>query len=257
MRKIIASLLLLVCLDIHGQILQAGNQQWSGNLSFGAGSPPVSGGGGGGGGGDNIAFRSEAHSAPTSGNGATLTEPASAAQNDVFISLAVCDTASSSLGIPSGWTSIYSGATATYRYNLCWIRRGASAPSLVWTMSTSAYREVYILAYSGVTTSGNPYETSADGGTTASDSTAADPPSVTTSTANDWVIALGIDWSGSATAWTAPSGYTIRSSNAAGNDAFMADKKVAAAGAENPATFTGRGAGNNIKWTATIALKSS
>jgi hypothetical protein len=214
-----------------------------------------------GGGGDNIAFRNRSSStAEGTANGFTPTEPASAALNDVFIALAFCSTTSTSLGIPTGWTSLASGvATSSYRYNLAWIRRGSSAPSLTWTMSTSAYRGVHLLAYSGCITTGNPYEAFTDGGVTANDSTSLNPPSVTTLSANSWVICGGVDWSGANTTWTAPTGYTKRSEDVSSSqyDGVLADKKIVTAAAEDPAAFSGRIAASAIKWAFSLALKSS
>lgn len=217
----------------------------------------VSGGAGGGGGGDNIAFRSEAHSTSANGNGATLTEPSGAASNDIFIALAACDTSSTSLGIPAGWTSLLNGTSAgpLFKYNLAWIRRGGSAPSLVWTMSGSFYREVKIIAYSGCVAAGSPVEAQTDGGNTSVINP--DCPSVTTLHSNSYVIAVAVNWGGSsAGGWTAPTGYTNRSSNANGDDTIMSAKKVAAAGAEDPAAYA-NGSGSNQTWTSSIALQSS
>jgi hypothetical protein len=208
---------------------------------------------GGGGGGNDIAFRNRNQVVGT-GTNATVTEPASAALNDVFWALAVCGNAAT-LTEPSGWTVRYSG-TATgntsFKYNLAWIRRGSSAPSLTWTISSSVYREVHVLAYSGVVTSGNPYEASVDGGF--STGTNPDCPSVTTIDANAMVLAFAVNFFGSSSAWGAPSGYTIRVRNTAGDDCVVAEKKVAVAGAENPAAYTG-GGGTETQWTASVALQ--
>jgi hypothetical protein len=203
-----------------------------------------------------IAFRNESHVTGT-GNGATPSEPASAALNDVFAALAFCDTASSSLGIPSGWISKFSGVSSNslFRYDLAWVRRGSSAPSLSWTMSGSAYREVFIVAYSGCVTSGDPFEAATDGGNVANGSNP-DCPSVTTINANAMALAAAINWSGSGGGgWTAPSGYTLRTNNAAGNDGMISEKLVVSAGAENPGVYSGAGGTNNV-WTATLALKA-
>lgn len=207
----------------------------------------------GGGGGDNIALRTVSFASASTQN-PTGTEPAGATTDDILVAFVVVDSASSSLGNPAGWTSIYSGlAGAAFRYSLCWIRRTGSAPSYVWTSSTGSYYEVHILAYSGCVNSGSPIEASADGGVTTG--TNPDCPSMTTVNANAMAIAVGANWTGSGGAgWSAPSGYTRRSNNTVGNDAVMADKKVVAAGAENPAAFTG-GNGSNTQWQGTIALQ--
>lgn len=207
--------------------------------------------GGGGGGGNDVTFRSKNEVVGTGGN-ATVTEPAGATTNDILIALAACANAAT-LALPAGWTSIYNGtASTTFKYNLAWVRRGGSAPSLTWAVGSSVYREVMVFCYSGCVTSGNPYEASTDGGVT---STAQpDCPSVTTVNANAMVLAFAVQWNGSASGWGTPAGYTMRARNTAGDDLVMAEKKVAVAGAEDPALFSNGGAATTT-WTASAALQ--
>jgi hypothetical protein len=245
--SLIALLFSIVFIDFHPSKSQEVYQQ-NRRKAFRGGSTT----GGTTGGGNDITFRSKNEVIGTGGN-ATVTEPASAAQNDVMWAVAFCDTAAT-LSAPSGWTVLWSGtASATFKYNIAWIRRGASAPSLTWTIGSSVYREVHVVCYSGVVTSGNPYEASADGGVTSSANP--DCPSVTTVNANAMVLAIGINWGGSNTAWGAPAGYTIRLRNTAGDDGILSEKKVVSAGAENPAAYTG-GSGNSlVTWQGTVALQ--
>jgi hypothetical protein len=205
-------------------------------------------------GGGTPTFRSASFVGGTAAN-ATPSEPAGAADNDILVSFAISRQDAGALSIPSGWTSIYSGQTGSgsvhFFYNLAWIRR-SGAPALTWT-TPNTYREVYVLAYSGCTTSGSPIDASQDGGSTTT--TNPDCPSITTVTANAMVLAIAGQWSGSGGGgWTAPPGYTRRSDNTAGNDAVIAEKLVAVAGAENPGAFSG-GGGSGATWIGTIALK--
>jgi hypothetical protein len=207
------------------------------------------------GGGNDLAFRAARFSTQASANGWTGTEPTGTAQNDIMIALALCSDSSTSLGAPSGWTVVTSGASAgNFKYNLAWIRRGASAPSLTWTMSGAFYREVYILSYSGATPSGTPYGATADGGVQINVSTP-NGPAVTTTAANSLVLSIFVHWSGSgAGGWTKPTGYTQRSDNTSGNDGGAADKAVATSGtSEDPGAWTNQG-GNNVAWTYTLEL---
>lgn len=207
----------------------------------------------GGGGGTPIAFRTNSFHTITAVNN-TVTEPTGAASGDIFVALAMCDTASTSLGAPAGWTTIYSGSgAANFKYNLSWIRRGGSAPSLVWTTASSVYSEVQILAYHDGVAAGTPYEASVDGGN--SSGLNPDCPSITTINANAIVIAIAINWSGSNVGGWALSGYVVRSNNANGNDTVMADKSVVSPGAENPPAFTNGGGPSAQQWQAAIALQ--
>jgi hypothetical protein len=203
----------------------------------------------GGGGGNDIAFRSKNQVIGTGGN-ATVTEPGSAAANDVFVAVAICANAAT-LTRPTGWTPLYSGTSGTsFKYDVSYIRRGGSAPSLVWTIGSSVYREVHVMAYSGVDTT-----TAIDAQSTGvvNNSTNPDPDSVTTTAANSMVVIVGINWNGSSPSW-AHAAYTIRSDNTAGNDVVMAELKKATAGAENPANFTGAPFGAD-QFAASVALK--
>jgi hypothetical protein len=209
----------------------------------------------GGGGGNDITFRGAGTPVVGNGGNATPGEPASSALNDGMISVAICDNAQT-ITLPSGWTSIASGsASTTFKYNVAWIRRGASAPSLTWVITGAAYREVYTFGWSGCVTSGNIYE-AFTAGTAVTGSTQPNPPSVTTVNANAKVIAIGVNWNGSGTAWVAPASYTIRSRNTAGDDVAVADRASIASGGtvEDPGVFTGDGSSGTL-WAITIALQ--
>lgn len=206
------------------------------------------------GGGADANFRSKAEVNTTATGNSTVAEPASAAANDVFWALAICD-AAGSITLPAGWTSLYNGtAGGNFDYNLAWIRRGGSAPSLTWVIGgTSIYREIHVLAYSGVVTVGNPYEASADGGVVTT--TTPDAPSVTTVNANSRVIAWAISWAGITSTPTVPAGYTHRTRNSVGvDDIVAADILKVVAGSENPAAW-GPNFGSATTWTATTALQ--
>ena len=203
-----------------------------------------------------IAFRSESHVVGI-GTSVTGTEPTGTVQNDVLIALYIVDSTSGTLGIPSGWTSIYSGVSPTpnYRYNLCYIVRGASAPSLAFTHTGSVYRELFIMSYSGCNTNA-PINASVDGGGFTSNPQAPNPPSATATVANAMALAIGIGWNGSASGgWTPPSGYTMRTDNTAGNDVMVASKLLVSAGAEDPGAFgNGTVSGSTDGWQATVIL---
>jgi hypothetical protein len=221
---------------------------------------PIASAGGGGGGGNDITFRSQSAVVGT-GSGATPTEPSGATTDDVLIAIAACDSSVSSLGIPAGWTSLYSGSSTTpkFKYNICYIRRTSSAPSYAFTTGgSSVYREVHVLCYSGVVNSGNPHEASSAGTKSSAISSTVTCDSVTTLNANAMVLAIAIPWAGSNPTYTAPNsgGYTIRTRNTAGDDVCAAEKKRTTAGAESPGTIGGiNAAATDDRFVATIALQ--
>jgi hypothetical protein len=69
-------------------------------------------------------------------------------------------------------------------------------------------------------------------------------------------LAVGTNWNGSDTGgWTAPSGYTIRTNNASGNDMVIASKLLSASGPEDPAAFGNVAVnGTTDYWAATVTL---
>lgn len=184
-----------------------------------------------------IAFRNETHTIATS-TSPTGTEPTGTVQGDVLVALFIVD-AGTTYTAPAGWTTIYSGvsATSSFRYALMYVVRDASAPNLTWTYTGSTYRELFILGFSGCDTT-DPIDASSQipsGNGTVNP----DPPVVTAVSSSAMALAIGINWAGSTTGgWGVPSGYTIRTDNTAANDGVIASKLLTVAGAENPGAFS-------------------
>ena len=203
-----------------------------------------------------IAFRSQTANVAT-GTSVTGVEPSGTVQNDVMVAMYIVADPGGVPGIPSGWTSIYNGRSSTnhFYYDLCYIVRGASAPSLTFTHTGSVYRELFILTFSGVDTT-TPINASTNGGNFTGNPPNPDAPSATATVANTMVLAVGIGWDGSTTGgWTAPSGYVIRSDNTVSNDGVIATKALATATAEDPGAFSNAfNAGNDDGWQATVIL---
>jgi hypothetical protein len=205
-----------------------------------------------------VAFRAASTAGYTAGASTlTGTEPAGTVATDVLVAqLIVQSTSGSTPTPPTGWTTLLSGLTAAggashFYYNVAWILRGGSAPSLAWTTgSTGVYRELNVLGFSGCDQT-TPIDASQDGAPV--NAANPDPPSVTAVNAACMAACFGAQWSGSTTSWTAPAGYTRRSRNTAGDDSAIATKLLSASGAENPAAWSG-GAGTNDCWSATITL---
>lgn len=180
-------------------------------------------------------------------NAPTGTEPASTANGDGLFALVIHERSANAITAPTGgeWTQLWeggspSGASSGFRYWIGWLIRGASAPNLVWGSSGtgSPYWEVHIMRVTG-TLDSTAIDASTAGTTASGQTTGPNPPAATAGGSSDLAIAMGVHWNGSGSAgWTAPSGYTLRSNNTAGNDAMFATKTLTASGSEDPGVFT-------------------
>jgi len=202
-----------------------------------------------------IAFRNETHSIAT-GTQPTGTEPTGTVQGDVLVALFELE-GSTAFIPPAGWTTIFSGTSASsqFGYYLGYIVRGVSAPNLTWTYTGTIYRELYILGFSGCDTS-NPIDASAQTTSASGVAINPDPPPVVAVSSAAMALAIGDNWTGSNPGgWTAPTGYTIVTNNATGNDAAIATKLLSASGTENPTAFGNVGSsGTTDYWSATVTL---
>lgn len=188
-----------------------------------------------------VAFRSASFatgSTPGSNSSITGTEPTGAANGDYLVMVAFMEaTGSTSITVPSGWTSLKSGVAGTgFRYVICGISRGASAPSYAVTSVSSSgrYYEVHVCAFSGA--GATQPDSQAAAVATGSTQTDIDPPATTAVSSAAMAVAIGIHWAGSwGTGWTTiPTGYTLRTDNTPGNDGVIVTKLLSVSGAENP-----------------------
>jgi hypothetical protein len=185
--------------------------------------------------------------------------PTGYASGDFLLGFAIVDIAAASLTTIAGWTVLYSGTPGGgFRYNVCYIVRGASAPTLVWGKTTGThYTESYIIAVQSTSALSLVLDSqSASGATGSASGHNPDPPSTTAVASASVAVCGGVHWQGSSSSWIAPSGYTLRAGTSGGDDLCMATKALSASGAENPGAFTGVGSGANSYWdgfTITIA----
>lgn len=204
-----------------------------------------------------IAFRSKSFISHASSTSSTPTEPAGTVQNDILFMWVVINS-SPTITPPTGWTELYAlSAPNSIQYRLYWIRRGSSAPSYTISWSTSQYNEISVTAWSGVATSGNPYDVTANNTPMSRNPSNPNCPSVTTTVANTVVIAFGVSWGGWSTTAGAPTGYSIAEGGVNGdhNDIGVAYIVKAAIGAEDPPAFTGtQGTADQVA-EVTVALK--
>jgi len=206
-----------------------------------------------------IAFRSESHITPGSGTSPTVAEPSGATSGDFLLALFVVDSPGGTPGLPSGWTSLNSGASSNthFRYEFGYIVRGGSAPSYTFTHTGTTYRELYVVCYSGV--DATPIDSQGTEVKTSQTSEKPDPPSTTAVDSAAMAIAAHLMWGGAPASggWTAPTNYTLRSGNIGGCAGAIADRQLAAAGAENPGQFGGTPQAGDDGWAQTITLEPS
>jgi hypothetical protein len=170
----------------------------------------------------------------------TSTEPVGASIGDVLLAMIHSEDGTAPTP-PTGWTSLYSGSRAhgggdTMLWNVAWIKRGASAPSLAWT-TTSGYNEITTVCVQD--SDGTIAAQSATGGDAESNTHLPDPPSVGVPTNNNLTVCGGMTWQGAAAGgWGPPTGYTNQGDTNTGTCSCMASKAGVAAGTENPGVFT-------------------
>jgi hypothetical protein len=204
-----------------------------------------------------IGFRSKTFVTSSSATSATPTEPVGAAQNDILLMFIVIETSNTTFIAPAGWTQLYAlPSTTGADVWVYWIRRGASAPSYGISWTNLDYYEVSVTAWSGVITSGNPYDAIANNARAQANPSAPDCPAVTTTVANTVVLALGMTWAGWGTGGAGtPTGYTLRESGGYTVDLGVASKLVVVAGTDDPSIYTNVPANLADKAEITIALK--
>lgn len=195
-----------------------------------------------------VAFR-----AKTLTGGNTGTEPTGTAADDILI-VAVYWENNATITAPAGWSNVFGSNTiatqlmvgnsfSNWSTSWHWIRRGASAPALAWSLSAGSVNTISMLCYSGAINSGNPFSFAAKAAR--DDLTVATYPSVsgTTDQANEMLVWFGSQLAGNST-FVPPTGYTIRE-NSAGFDIAAADLVQASAGAVTASGASGIGGNDN------------
>jgi hypothetical protein len=171
-----------------------GQASTSGDLTFTTTSAPPS-------------FRSQ--SSVT--NGTTVARPAGAAAGDLLLATLEVDADPATVSGPSGWTLLMDtpaalGTVSAFHAQV-WYRVATSSEpaSYTWTVGGNPWVDIGVLDYTGVNTA-SPVDVSS--GSYVGVTTAGSTNAVTTTAANDLVVALFIDYN-SAT-WTAGAGTTKR-----------------------------------------------
>lgn len=183
-----------------------------------------------------------------------VTEPTGVASGDWQFAI-IAEALLCTVTTPAGWTQFGTASGTNANFYIYYVTggRGASAPTLTFTNNGNAaclQGEWHTLGLAG---SNVTIDTSATAALINS-STNPDPPASTANFTNDEAIAIGCNWAGAT--WTAPGTYTLRSLNTGGLDCAAASKDLSASGSENPATFTGPAAADNV-WAATILIENS
>lgn len=205
-----------------------------------------------------IAFRAANTAVVGTGTSPTAVEPSGTTSGDVILATFIVDSPGGTPGIPSGWTSVWSGASSGthFRYNICYVVRGGSAPSLVFTLTGSQYRELRLFTYSGVDGT-TPIDSQSTVASVGSTSILPDPPATTAVSSSAMALVWMDFWGGAPVGgWTAPAGYTMRGTTDAAAYG-MAEKQLSASGSEDPAKFGGTPAGTDDGVAMVLTLKPS
>lgn len=178
----------------------------------------------------------------------TVTQPTSTAEDDILIACIATD-GGSSFFTPSGWSLIVSSvgdaASDTAGLAMFWRRATASeAANYTFTISPGNRISAAVSAYSGVRTTGAPYESSGSAAVTAT--TAFASASIAASGANRMVVAAFA--AGDAVTFTAGGGATERAdiNVANGPSLEVQEKEVDSASFQASATASGASDGVGI-----------
>lgn len=174
-------------------------------------------------------------------------EPASAAEDDVFIALSSIDSVDGAWTDPAGWTEVaqFANDFNLVEHQISYIARGVSAPGLSWSYSgTAAPIRTTIYAFRGVDTTtpldvtwvkASHYQQLTDDPTGAN-------PAITTNTDNSMILLLHTTRFSAGGTPGAPSGYSLSSTGHGSQPQQNAAYKVlATAGTETPGVWTHTG----------------
>ncbi len=186
-------------------------------------------------------------------NGLTVTKPSGVVAGDLLLATMEVDADPVTVTGPSGWTLLMDtpGAigTASAFHSQVWYKvAGASEPtSYAWAVPGGIWVDIGVLAYSGVNAT-NPID--AFSGRYAGSVTSASTNAVTTSQANEMVVAIFINYN--SCTWTVGSGMTKRYDF----DANGAEDAVqAAAGSTGAKSMTASGSGPITAQVVTLRAK--
>ena len=204
------------------------------------------------------AFKSNTSNFTSSGTSLTPVEVSGWANDDIVLSAAVVGVGGGAITGPTGgWTTLASVDGTNSRFRVWGIRRRNAALSLGISWGVAAYGEYSVSAFSGCDSGATLYDVLAVNGAAQRNPTNPDCPSITTTVPETLVVAIGMGWSGAASSWGPPTGYTMASGvTPTLLDLCSAYKRLATATTENPAAFTGSAAGGlDDVGEFTIALK--
>lgn len=210
-----------------------------------------------------ITFVAQSHTGGLASSNPTATEPTGTTSGDVMVAcFGGNESSATAPTAPTGWTTLANNsinlvASDWLSWNLAYIKRGGSAPSLTWTGGAAGYSEVIIFTFRGVDGTTQIDSQSTTGGTGNTSGHNSDPPSTTAVSSSAMAVACGVMWQGNVSGYTASTGYTLPYSGAGEVTAFEY-KSLSASGAENPSAVSGvsTGGADHTYWDGfTLTLK--
>jgi hypothetical protein len=158
-----------------------------------------------------LAYRSSSQQGNATGGALTVTRPTGTADGDILIVIAYLENGSNTWSsVGAGFTLVDERVNASSGFAASvWIKRAASEPtSWTWTPTSSGWRTVVVLAYSGGVGLGTILD--AANGTTGNGATTASAPGVTTTAANDLLVAAFTNFQGAAWSYSSGAANTER-----------------------------------------------
>jgi hypothetical protein len=196
-----------------------------------------------------IVFRAAAGT-DTSGSSITISSPTGVQPNDVLLAAVYWDNSSPvAVTPPTGWSLVRQDGRASFEEVALYTHvAGAAEPaSYTWQLTRSVTVTGIIAAYGGVS------GIDVQAGQTGTNSTVT-APSVTSTAANDWLIAVWSAWRNNVRL-TPPTGMSLRGQFTSSDPITLADKPLGGPGPTGAQTATN--SGNPGAWTGqSVALRA-
>jgi len=187
--------------------------------------------------------------------------PGTPASGDIIVIYLFIDGSATISSLPSGFAhaansprTVNSGLTQAHSLAVIWKRStGGDSGTYAVGLSASAFVYANAVQYPGAVASGDPWDatSAADGGDVATTTTPA--VSVTSLGADRLICHAGTNFDGDGGVWSAPSGYTLRSSGGSGvTNLEISDKALAVAGSSGSLQASNTHSGRCGAWVGAL-----
>lgn len=145
-----------------------------------------------------LTYRSNTQAGNASGGSLSVTKPTGVADGDVLVAVGYLESDTNSwTTVPSGWSLVRTNSNAGAFRQDVWLKRASSeGASWTWAPTSSAWRGITVVAYSGQTGSGSTLYDVLGTAEIADGDLLPQAPSVTTTVNNETVLAIHSNYSG-------------------------------------------------------------